>query len=110
MSTIGTMPGFRTTIVYGITSPTATSTALAVRSSPITAVGGPMSATCGALDRCAVAFVPSSAATFVAHTVSCTVLLTRRTRSTEPVSPGARAPDAQLNTAPTVVGAGTALT
>ena len=96
------MPGFRTTIVYGITSPTATSSALAVRSSPITAVGGPMRATCAALELSAVALVPVSAATLRDHTVS--------RRLTTPESPAARAPIAQLNTGPTVDGAGTALT
>ena len=104
------MPGFRTTIVYGITSPTATSSALAVRSSPITAVGGPMRATCAALELSAVALVPVSAATLRDHTVSRTVPLTCNTRLTTPVSPAARAPIAQLNTGPTVDGAGTALT
>ena len=87
-----------------------TSNASAVRSSPSAAVGGPISASWAALALCAVALVPVSEATLVAHTVSRTVPLTCSMRLMTPVSPGARLPSAQLNTGPTVDGAGAALT
>ena len=69
-----------------------------------------MRATSGALEPSAVALVPVTAATLRAHTVSRTAPLTCNTRFTTPVSPAASAPIAQLNTGPTVDGAGTALT
>ena len=103
-------PGFRTVRVYGIASPTPTSSASAVRSSPSAAVGGPISATCAAAaDRAGVACARIHA-TLRTSTVSRTVGATASTRSIAPLPPAARVPSDQLSTCPATAGAVVALT
>ena len=103
------VPGFPTMTVYGIASPTPTSSTSAVKSSPSAALGGPTRATWAAAATWAAVPCAWRYARLRTSTVSRTVGATTATRSIAPLSPAASVPRDQVSTWPATAGADVAL-